>query len=219
MYEYAFLVWGLLFLPLWLFFFMVRKDFRKPMIVLGLIFAVIGSPADLFYTLKDYWHPLNYVPVPSFIFQEMVFVFILAGAQIFIYPYLFKIKLGQHLNYWRAVKMFIFVIISFVLLVVMGLSSIEAVFAGQVLLAFYIWYQRRDLVLASFVNFAYSSIIAFLGIFILFKMYPDILQAWWKLENLYGIFIAGVPLEEIIWLGFTGFGFGLTPMFLFQNRK
>ena len=49
------------------------------------------------------------------------------------------------------------------------------------------------------------GILMFLFYKIWIALYPNIIQHWWKLENISGILILGVPLEEIIW----GFSWGI----------
>lgn len=187
------------------------------MIVLGLFFTLFGVPADFLFSLKDYWHPLETVSTFSFILQDLFFVFVLAGAQIFAYPFVFKQKISQSINWKRIIlATFIAALPVIVLTPFFGVNSVIAMAVGQIILAAYIWYQRPDLIRVSVFNFIYSSILAFVGIFILFKMYPSILETWWVLENLSGFYFAGIPLEEILWLGFTGVGFGLYPQYVLE---
>ena len=44
-------------------------------------------------------------------------------------------------------------------------------------------------------------------------IFPNIIEDWWKLENISGIIIFGAPIEELIW-GFT-WGFFIGPVYEF----
>src|SRR3989344_3799099 len=50
---------------------------------------------------------------------------------------------------------------------------------------------------------AHSIYASFIMFFIF--LFPGIIQAWWKLENLSGVFVYGIPLEELVW----AFGMGM----------
>ena len=57
-YQYTYLLMALVFLAIWLALFIWRKNTRKEMMIMSLIFAFAGPLADILYT-KDWWRPLT----------------------------------------------------------------------------------------------------------------------------------------------------------------
>jgi hypothetical protein len=219
MYNFAYLIWALLFLPLWLIFFIARKDFRKPMILLALPFAIPGPITEFVWFLKDYWNPLIYVSKTGFIIQDMVYIFLLSGALMFLYPLLFHKSIGNTFDWKKFLYVALISLGTCIIVILLGFKSIYGLFAGQIPTAIFIWWQRPNLVKVSIFNFFYGCLLAFCVFSIMLKIYPHFVTDWWNVKNLFGSFIAGVPLEEILWLGFIGLGYGLLPEFVFVNKS
>ena len=57
------------------------------------------------------------------------------------------------------------------------------------------------------------GLIFLIGYLILLTFYPLIFQAFWQLDNLSGIRIGKIPIEEILWA--FGFGMVVGPMYEF----
>ncbi len=56
-YKYAYLLGNILIaFPVWLFLFLKRKDTRKEMLIISLLFGVLG-PISEFWFHQDYWKP------------------------------------------------------------------------------------------------------------------------------------------------------------------
>jgi len=51
-------------------------------------------------------------------------------------------------------------------------------------------------------------VIAFIGYKFLLIIYPNLIKDWWRLKNISGIFLFGVPVEEIVWFTLYGLLFG-----------
>ena len=217
MIAYGYIIWGFIFFPLWLLFFLSRKDLRKPMITLGLIFAPQGAIYEFNWLLKDYWNPLVSMTKISFVLQEMAFIFIMVGV-LFLYLLLFVKKLGNKIDWNNIIIPILTSLITFEVIKIIGIKSIYALYLSQTSTAFYIWLKQPTLIKVSLFNFAYGCLLAFIGFSIFQRLFPDILGMWWNLEKLSGIFIFTVPLEEILWLGFIGIGFGILPQFVYEEE-
>ncbi len=57
-YRYTYILMALIFFAVWLALYILRKDNRREMIVMSLIFGFIGPFADILYT-KDWWQSLT----------------------------------------------------------------------------------------------------------------------------------------------------------------
>lgn len=77
-YRYTYLVLDLVLLGFWLVLFLRRRDTRKEMTIMSLLFAAAGLPADYIY-LKDWWHP-QFV-LSGFRLESIFFGFVLGGGR------------------------------------------------------------------------------------------------------------------------------------------
>lgn len=218
MIAYGYVIWGFIFFPLWALFFFSRKDLRRPMIMLGLIFAPQGAIYEFKWFFKDYWNPLVSMTKISFVLQEMAFIFIISGV-LFLYLFLFVKKLGNKIDWNNVIIPILVSLVAFGIIKIMGVKSIYALYLSQISTALYIWLKEPTFIRVSLFNFAYGCLLAFIGFSIFLKLFPNIMGMWWNLEKLSGIFIFTVPLEEILWLGFIGMGFGILPQFVYGEEK
>ena len=217
MYKLAYLNWAIIFLPVWLLIFFLRKDLRKNMVVFGILFAVLAPIGEFIFFLRDYWTPLKFISIQSFISQEFVFVFLLTGIVLFSYPSIFRKSIGHELNWKKIIVILIIAGLPLgILTFLFRVKSIVSLFIGQILVGLFILLQKPKLVNVAAFNFIFGIILGFMGFFIFMKLYPNIINDWWLTNNLFGIFIARIPIEEIVWLGFCGLGFGLIPEFALE---
>jgi hypothetical protein len=66
-------------------------------------------------------------------------------------------------------------------------------------------YFRRDLLVDALMSGLLVGLITLVGYIIFSALFPGIVHAWWKLSNLSGVFIFGIPGEELLW----AFGLGM----------
>ena len=92
MYQFVYLAWALIFSLIWIAIFLIRKDLRKSMLLLGVIFGVVAPTSDFLWFLRDYWHPLVSVSPLIFTLEDFFYVFILTGVMLFSYAAIFKKK-------------------------------------------------------------------------------------------------------------------------------
>jgi len=82
---------GLVFFAIWLALFIWRKNTRKEMMIMSLIFAFAGPLADILYT-QDWWYPLTLIN--TIIGPEALLVgFMIGGVASIIYEDIFKKRL------------------------------------------------------------------------------------------------------------------------------
>ncbi len=89
-YQYTYLIGDLILLVLWLVLFLYRKDTRKEMLILSLIFGVIGPFVELVHVL-DWWKPLTITStIPGI--EDFLFGFGIGGVASVVYEHLFNKK-------------------------------------------------------------------------------------------------------------------------------
>ena len=84
MYTYAYLAGTVIPLSLWILFFLLRKDLRVEMVIIGTNVALMAVFTDFMWYLKDYWHPIRYMSVFNFLWQEVLYAFILGGIMLML---------------------------------------------------------------------------------------------------------------------------------------
>jgi hypothetical protein len=220
MLEYQYL-WGMLILPLPLFLFFYRKkENRKIMLHSGLFFALLLSlcfaagktrhvPEALSFA-PGYWHPktlfdLN-ILTGGISIEDVLFMFFAGGIAAVSVEFLFgrKIKTGivkEH-HYWA----FLFAIVGgYIFYKLTYLNLMWTLIAFNAAGALYIVIARKDLLKHSLVGGIVGGAIYFLLFFLFNLIFPNFIVHNYNLETLVGIYIAGVPLEEILF----GISFGL----------
>lgn len=191
---------------IWLVIFLIRKDLRQEMLFgsfLGLPFGFIE-----YFFVPSYWNPLSlfdFIRRFGFGIESFIFAFFTAGIAAVFYEFLgnkktVKIKQGRKNNILLyAVFVATFIILEFIFpsRAVYNLAAAFAIAACAVAL------QRRDLV-PQMITSAFMFGALYLLMFALMEaIYPGVVSMFYNLHNLLGIFILGVPLEEII-IAFIG---------------
>ena len=217
-YQYAYLFGNLLILfPLWLFLFLHRKDLRKEILIVSLLIGIGGPLSELWY-LRDYWQPETFNGWPIGI-EDFLFGFFIGGIASSIYEELFGKSHSKRIDRKHHLSWFIIPVIGFsifvlnLLIFVFGVNSIYASIVVFVTLALLILYFRHDLLIDSLMSGLLVGVIMFFGYLLFLTIFPEAIHRWWILQNISGILILGVPLEELLW----AFGWGMVggPMYEF----
>ncbi len=87
-YQYTYIIGNLILLAIWAFFFIRRKDTRKEMLTISLIFGFVGPLAEAIY-IKDWWQPLTITGTRIGI-EDFLFGFLIGGIISIIYEHLFQ---------------------------------------------------------------------------------------------------------------------------------
>jgi len=214
-YQYAYLIGNLFFLVVWVVFFISRKDLRAEILLMSLLVAPLG--ASQYFYLRDYWQPEYFGNTffGIFGFEDILFSFLIGGIAAVIYEEVFgKRHSKRHLKQ-HTLLMFGFSVVGviwvFVGTILLDINSIYVTSALPVLVGIIIIVLRHDLLKDALWSGLLTGTLMFLFYFLFFNpLYPDILQDLWMLENVSGIMIVGVPIEEIMWAFSFGFVAGPT---------
>src|SRR3989339_609871 len=201
-YQYSYLIGDLVLLVFWSILFYLRKDVRKEMLAISLIFGIIGIFTGFIYFL-DWWHPQT-ITNTTISLEDFLFGFVIAGIASVIDITLFRKKLKfkklkQKLKSNKILLLvFVFAIIFFLILI------------------FFIWFKRKDLILNSLISGILLVIISVPAYLIPEFITPGWIQASWYFENLSGITFFKVPIEDFIWIFLTGAFIG--PLYEFYKE-
>ncbi|HEX2787546.1 MAG TPA: lycopene cyclase domain-containing protein [Ignavibacteria bacterium] len=210
--QYAWLIWSLIFLFVWVIIYTLNRQYRKEMLTVSLWTMLFGFTEPLF--VPEYWNPpslFNLAANTGFDIESFIFTFSVGGIGSIIYKLIFKSsnepfnniekqkhKLHQYAIISPAIIFLLFAVFSDLNHIYCG---IIAMFLGAVAALIC----RPDLKFKIIVGGLLFLIYYFIFFEILNVLYPGFVQLVWNLKALSGIFLIGIPVEELAW----GFTFGM----------
>jgi len=203
-------LWGLLpLLPLWLYGFIKNKESRIEMILCGIIFGFAAVAIGYVYATKDYWSP-PYIFNNFLHIEDFIYGFLFGGIASEIFEIILRIKSVKKDQRPRKNLIIIFSLITlscFVLFVnILNWNSIVAHIVPPLCVGIFCWVYRRDFIIPTMLSGIFLLIITFIWQSIVLLIYPNAIIDIWLLENLSGIFVNGIPIEELIFAFSLGFG-------------
>jgi len=210
-YIYGYLIGCFVLLIVWLLFFLWRKENRKIMLWVSLIVGVCGLIADPVYYL-DWWHPLTITgTVPGI--ESFLFGFAVGGIASVAYEDLYssKIKIkkvgkkGVIRENVNLIALLLFAIAIFIFCYfTLRMGSFKASFPAMLIPIFIIWIKRRDLIFDSIAEGFLLSVISFVFYIVPEFLFPGWIQSSWSFENISGITLLKVPIEDVVWYFISG---------------
>ena len=197
-----------LFIP-WLLFFLLRPDLRRKMISLSVKGSIAG-PISQFWYLTDYWIPFKIFTLEELIIDLLfaAFAFSLTGI---IYNIFFKMKSipmkkVPRTHFYKCLLIAIIILIGCLVIFtnILGINSIYSSAIGFLILTSIIWFERRDLIKVSIIGSIILTIITFIGYRMILIIWPNFIHEFWLLENISGLLIFDIPIEEFIWFSTWG---------------
>jgi len=214
-YQYSYIMLDGLFLVGWLALFWWRKNVRKQMLAISVVFGIFSFFAEsLAYT--DWWKPLTITGnIPGI--ESFLFGFTVGGFASVIYEEIFKKKIKvRKLNKIKIDRRNLHIsrIASFLLIVflasqkVFGISTIIATILCSVPIIIFIYIKRKDLIVDSIFSGLLVTLTAIFVYFIISLITPGWIDAFWLFQVFPKILIFGLPIEEIITYFLIGALFG-----------
>jgi len=214
--QYAWFIWSLLLIAVWLAVYCAvrAKDKRREMLVVGLWTALTGLAEPIF--VPEYWNPpslFNLAQTTGFDIESIIFSFGTGGLAVILYEWLFRStheKMPQSEHHYPQHQHHLLATLSapIVFLVLFFFTNINAIYSVIIALTaggLAAWYCRPDLKKKML-----ASALIFLGFYsayflVLVALYPGYVEQVWNLAALSGILVAGIPLEELLFAASFGF--------------
>lgn len=214
--QYAWLIWSLILLIIWLtvYFSLKNKESRREMLIVSLWTSLLGLTEPFF--VPEYWSPPSLFDLAlktGFDIESLLFSFGIGGLAVIIYERIFSSshqEMSAQERHEPRHKYHLWAILSapiifIVLLLATKMNPIYSSFIAMIGGGLFAWYCRPDLkkkMLASAGIFLGLYFVYFLTLIL---MYPGYVEKVWNLKAISGILIMGVPLEELIFA--LSFGF------------
>lgn len=205
--EYAYLGSILGFGILYLSIFCLRKDVRKKMLTLSVRGMIVG-PISQYWYLKDYWRP-EYILGKFGIVEDLLFAFLIIGFTGGVVNFLTRAKsckIEGLFNSRRRYRVPALILVGSLLFfsTFLGLNSIYASGIGFSIIAALMWRQRPDLIRFSLVGAVIWITLIIIMYNLILIVWPNLIEQWWMWENISGIKILRIPIEEFLWFGTWG---------------
>ncbi len=211
--QYAWFIWTLIFLFLWLIVYIFKKPFRKEMIQVSLCTMPFGLTEPLF--IPGYWNPptlFNLAQKTGFDIESIIFAFAIGGIGSVLYKTVFKIQSEpfhsrrnhqkHRLHFYSLfTPVAVFLLLAFLSNLNHIYCGIIALFAGAVsaLLC------RPDLTKKIWVGGILFLLLYLVYFESLNVLYPGYVNLVWNFTAIPRLLILGVPLTELLF----GFTFGM----------
>jgi hypothetical protein len=190
----------------------MRTKRYKEMLVIGSVFGVGAVLIGQAYALNDYWNP-PYLFGKTLPFEDFLYGFFFGGIVANIPDFFHRpvSYVSRKPSFAHALLGLSLTIVAFTVLVdVLKINSIVAHIVPPALVGVIIALRYKSL----FSHMVIASLISMMVTFIVFQVLllldPLVIERIWMMENLNGLLIIGIPVEEYIFAGALGFG---TPYF------
>jgi len=198
--QYAYFIGCLILLVVWLLFYISRKDLRKE-IIFGSILALPFGFSEYLW-VPEYWNPpslFNLISNYGVGIESFLFFFLCGGIAAVVYEVIARKKTVRI----RGKRKYLFISYILIILIFLSLelispsSTIYNAIISLLIVAIIIVVRRKDLISQIIFGGIFFAIVYFLLFVIFNKIFPDYVLAVYTLENIWGIIVLGVPLEEI----------------------
>jgi len=217
-YQYTYLLMDLLFLAFWLFLFLRRKDTRKEILTISLIFGVAGPLAETVYT-QDWWSPLTITGTKVGI-EDFLFPFMVGGIAAVIFEFVFKKrardkKAGKNQQRKRNLNLLLLLLILAVLFFgsfyLLKLNSLYSSIIAFVLPIGIIYFKRPDLIVNSIISGILLLVVVVAVYSLLEYLTPGWVREFWYFKNIPEVILFNLPLDDLIW--YFLFGLFIGPLY------
>lgn len=221
-YHYSYLVGVLIFWVAWIVCSILGKTYRSQIRWGTLIAAPMALTSLLF--VPQYWTPPSLfdldkrirVGIEDFLWAAAVGGIASVVGEIFLRERLGAIRRSRHMRHYAP---FVLVLVVFVALHFgfhwKTMNTTIVSFAVGVLALGYFRGDLVPLMLTSAVSFAILYFVLFLGVLVL---YPQFVQRYYNLPNLLGIYVLGVPIEELLFAATGGAIWSVAYEYVFGYR-
>ncbi len=195
---------------MWLLFFMWRKDTRREMVVVSIIFGILGPLANILY-VKDWWSPLTFDGTQVGIVDSALVGFVVGGITAVLFETLFsrthrreRRLVARHEHLFFFMMFIVTLLLFFGGFYLLGWNSFISSMVALCVPTLVILVRRPDLLLESFCTgillVAVSALVYnFIEIFT-----PGWIEAFWHFKNTAPIVVYNMPIDDAFLYFFLG---------------
>jgi hypothetical protein len=221
-YHYSYLVGVLIFWVAWIVCSVLGKTCRSEIRWGTLIATPLALTSLLF--VPQYWTPPSLfdldqrirVGIEDFLWAAAVGGIASVVGELFLRERLGQLRKSRHKRHFTP---FALVVVVFVALY-FGLhwKTMNATIVSFTVGALALGYLRRDLVPLMLTSAVSFTVLYFVLFFSLLVLYPQFVQRYYNLPNLLGIYVFGVPIEELLFAATGGAVWSVAYEYVFGYR-
>ncbi|HDL18213.1 MAG TPA: hypothetical protein ENH29_04080 [Bacteroidetes bacterium] len=207
-------VWSLGLILVWFVVFMLSPKNRRRMVTASLITMPFGLTEPIF--VPEYWNPpslFNLAKTTGFDIESLVFCFGIGGLGIIFYDVIFNIqheKMSSGEKHHKHHRFHIWTLLSPIIIFPLlyfstGWNPIYTATVSMFVAALAALWCRPDLKIKIWVSGFIFLIFYFLYFLPLNLFFSGYVENVWTLANISGVFVFGIPVEELIF----AFTFGM----------
>lgn len=217
-YQYSYLLGTVVLLIIWIRLYLLKNTDKKQMLLMSILFAPAGFIGEFIYT-RDWWNPATITGTVAGI-EDLLFGFAIAGIASVIYEVVFKKNIVKRTDKIPIKKIIVTIaILSAIFLASVYIVKLHTFIAAMITLLcpiIYIYIKRKDLIKNSMFSGLLLILFSILFYVIVELITPGWIAATWS-GTISGITWFGIPIEDLIWIFFTGALIG--PLYEFWKNK
>lgn len=213
-YKYAYLFSSLVFLAIWLFLFLKRKDLRKEMLILSFVTLLLAPASIIFF--NRYWLPISVLNLWGVTIESVIISFTYGGICSVIYEFIFKKTPSQlkkasiPFSQIQVVVGLIFGMNVFIMMeVITDLNIIYTTSVGILSIGLTFLFFRKDLLIPSLAAAGISVALSLIVYWIVLVFFPEFIDRFWVFNTISGIKILFIPIEEYLFRFALGLCLGI----------
>ncbi len=210
-YVFCYLAGALFNIGLWLLFYRLRKDLRREMWTMSILPIIMGLPQEYFLWTRDWWRPPTITGTVVGL-EDVLYAIGTGGVFATFYPIAFRRRLAPGSAPSRLLAVLPLAVdfaLPFLLVSLAGLHSFTACAIAAALALLCIFVVRPDLIFPALVTALLAVVTSLPCYWLMEWLAPGFIAAAWDLPRLSGVFVAGVPIEDLAWYGYTAALFGV----------
>jgi hypothetical protein len=209
--QYFYLFGIFIFAIIWIFIFIKRRESRRELIIIGLLFGLGSIPFENIYAIYDYWHP-NFIFGQSFPIESFLYGFFFVGILTELYEATFRkhIKpLGEKVDVKKIILAGIISMALFLFLVdILKLNTIWGLIIVPFFVGLWITIHHLNFLIPSIVNGLLGIVMIIIWYQIILIFNPNLFSMYWYPNALIGVNILNIPIEEYLFAFSIAFGIG-----------
>lgn len=220
-FQYAYLTGTIISLIVWVVLYLHRKDLRREMITMSVLFAILGLFPEYLWWTKDWWRPQTVTGTVIGI-EDFLLGFSNGGIAAVLYEELFKKRIYKYKSRNHNLSTALIIICSYLILGlifhILELNSFVATAIAYFITGGILIFLRKDLMWDAILT-GFCGVIASIPIYLLLEYFsPNFIEKTWLWSNLSGICFMKIPIEDLIFYFLAGFS--IAPMYLYwKNEK
>ena len=207
---FTYIIGALFSIGIWCVFLMLAPESRKKMIWASLVCGPAG-PISQYWHMKDYWNPTHLISIQVgtwlFGIEDYLFAFAFGGLCFGLFDVFIR-RTGREESIthdkYTYMKLFLLgslvLIFMYVLVVWANMNSLYASVLIFIILSLILFVKRPEYVFPAVLTALIMGMYMWMAYWsFYFRIYSNLVGQWWKEGALTGIYLAGVPVEEVVW--------------------